>query len=430
MRAALVPLLALLAIAPAFAALGAQSLPANVRVTNVLGPANEVSIAVNPLDGQQLLIGAKDYSLGNDPACGVHSVWAGVYRSSDGGATWQEGRIPGFPGDAPGVLTGYPCSSDPVVAFDGFGRAHYNGLAYNGDQPFSLSTVYVATSLDGGATWPVIDRVLDLPDRFAFNDKEWFAFDPVTGTATEVWDVLGPGGGVTAATCPAGLACVVAQTDLGGLFPTVAVGPDSVVHVATFDFDHVNYLSAAHGVPFGAGRDVAGLQEIGGQPNSGYRVLTDPTVAVDPGDGQRVYIVWPDARRDVSDIYGIASSDGGATWTPPFRINDDAAGHSNFMPAIGVAPNGRVDVSFLDRRDDPGNRYNVEYVASSYDHGATWVNTRVGEVGFDGTGCFHQEGPKFIGDYQGVASTNSAAHPVWADSRNGRCDVYTASLPR
>jgi hypothetical protein len=416
------------------------AVPANVRVTNALGPANEVAIAVNPVDNDQLLIGAKDYSLGNTMPCGepggrgVHNVWAGAYYSKDGGATWTEGRIPGFPGDVPNALAGYHCSSDPMVAFDALGNAHYIGLLYSGfdavTPAFSTSAMFVATSLDGGATWPIIDRFMDLPGPTAFfNDKEWFAFDPVTNQATVVWDLLSFGG-VSVATCPAGLACAPTQVRLNGQLPTVAVGPDSVVHVASDNFGNVFYASAAHGAPFVNGRNVAGAREIGGVPNSNYRAITEPAVAVDPSDGRNVYIVWPDGRNDGGDILGIASHDGGATWTQPFRVNDDPVGKAQFMPAISVAPNGRVDVSFLDRRDDPGNRFNVEYVASSYDHGATWVNTRVGEVGFDGTGCYHQAGFTFIGDYQGVASTNATAHPVWADSRNGRCDVYTASVPR
>ncbi|MCA1812607.1 MAG: glycoside hydrolase [Halobacteriales archaeon] len=441
-RPALVLALAVLSIAPAFAALGpgTSATPVNVRVTNVLGPANEVSIAVNPLDASQLLIGAKDYSLTGVATCGepggtgAHNVWAGVYSSADGGATWRESRMPGFPGDIPPTaLTGYPCSSDPVVAFDNLGHAHYTGLAYNGYDPLtpqvSFSTVWVATSLDGGVTWPVITHLQDLPGPTGFfNDKQWFAFDPVTGTGTVVWDLLSYGG-VAVANCPLGIACATTQVRIAGGLPTVAIGPDSVVHVATNN-GAVYHASAARGAPFVNGRNVASWQQVCCLPNTNYRWINEPAIGADPGSGQNVYIAFSDSRRDEGDIYVISSHDGGATWGGAVRVNDDAAGKAQFMPALSVAPNGRVDVSFLDRRDDPGNRFNVEYVASSYDGGATWLNTRVADVGSDGTGCFHQAGFKFIGDYQGVASTDSAAHPVWPDSRNGRCDVYTASVPR
>src|SRR5437763_543061 len=48
--------------------------------------------------------------------------WAGHYRSTDGGATWESDLVPGFPGDAspeglssPVHDAGWKIGSDPVI---------------------------------------------------------------------------------------------------------------------------------------------------------------------------------------------------------------------------------------------------------------------------------------------------------------------------
>jgi hypothetical protein len=454
--ALLAALLAALPALPAGMGLDAQVSPPNVRVTTAQGPANEVHVAVNPLDPDNLVAAAKDYTIGTAAPCGepgargTYNVWAGYYWSTDGGHTWGNGLMPGYPGGLPGsvsLLTGYQCSSDPVVAFDGLGHAHYLGLAYQGFTPagtlVSTNMLWLATSLDGGATWPVILKVAELPYPAFFNDKEWFAIDPVTNIATVTWtEFLPVATNIMVARCVLGEAC---SPPLAITLPFVesvqgsapAVGPDGTVHVVWNDYRSrcIRYTSAPLGSAFLVpDRCIApNVQFVGGQPNSGYRTPSMPAVAVDRSGGphdNHVYVAWTDGRSDASDIYAVRSPDGGATWTAAFRVNGDPLGRSNFFPAVGVAPSGRADIAFYDRRDDPANRFNLLYLASSTDGGLTWPNTRVGEVPFDGTGCYHQQGFSFIGDYIGVASTDANAFPVWADSRNGRCDVYTAIVPR
>src|SRR6266511_3041571 len=57
---------------------------------------NEPTVAVNPHNTQVAVAGANDYCaqiVNGD-------VWAGYYRSTNGGASWKDSLVPGYPADA------------------------------------------------------------------------------------------------------------------------------------------------------------------------------------------------------------------------------------------------------------------------------------------------------------------------------------------
>jgi len=57
--------------------------PENVDATTTIGPDNEVAVAVNPTDPDNLIAGSKDYALG--PSGNGYIVWAGYFYSRDSG---------------------------------------------------------------------------------------------------------------------------------------------------------------------------------------------------------------------------------------------------------------------------------------------------------------------------------------------------------
>src|SRR5919199_520768 len=56
---------------------------------------NEPTVAVNPHDTSVVVAGANDYCA----AIVNGDVWAGYYRSTDGGSSWQDSLVPGYPAD-------------------------------------------------------------------------------------------------------------------------------------------------------------------------------------------------------------------------------------------------------------------------------------------------------------------------------------------
>lgn len=55
------------------------------------------------------------------------------------------------------------------------------------------------------------------------------------------------------------------------------------------------------------------------------------------------------------DVMFARSVNGGLTWNAPVRINDDSTQTAwQWFGTMSVAPNGRIDVVWLDTRDNPG----------------------------------------------------------------------------
>ena len=62
------------------------------------------------------------------------------------------------------------------------------------------------------------------------------------------------------------------------------------------------------------------------------------------------------------------SADDGARWGPVRRLNDDPVGNgrTQYLPRLSMAPDGRLDAMFYDRRDDDEDVLNN--VSYTYSH--------------------------------------------------------------
>jgi hypothetical protein len=460
---------------------GAQGL-ANVRVTTANGPASEVTLAGNPKDPRNLVGGAKDFTLGTDPApgCSKYNVWSGVYWSRDGGATWGNALMPGYPGDANAtLLSHYTCNSDPVVVFGADGTAYYSGLAYGsaqgastgglcpGDQaaPLCGGSVWLARSQDGGATWGDFVNVAVSDSRTVGLDKQWFATDPsnagnlvmtwIQFTAVAAYFLIAASfdGGLTW-TPPLTLAeldapvhqfampqfgndgsVYVVWHNFGAAGPTGLPPPAVPLPVGQPGTPQVMFTKtqAAGSPSFTPAVGIAPVHDIRSPlANGEFRTTSIPSLAVQragPHAGT-LYVVWADQQGDQSDILFVKSSDGGATWSAPAKVNQDATANDQFMTWVTTDEEGGVDVAFYDRGYDANNTLLDLTVARSVDDGATWRQVRVTTQSWAvPEGCYHQQGFPFIGDYMGLVASDGALHPFWADGRSGRCEVMTASIP-
>jgi len=89
---------------------------------------------------------------------------------------------------------------------------------------------------------------------------------------------------------------------------------------------------------------------------------------------------------------------------------------------MSVAPNGRIDVIWLDTRDDPGGYNSALYYSNSIDGGTTWSsNERLSDY-FDPHVGWPQQ--QKMGDYFDMVSDSNGAYLAWAATFNGEQDVY------
>lgn len=411
---------------------------------------NEVDIAVNPTNPLNIVAAANDYA---QPS-GAH--WVGAYWSHDGGKTWDQQLLPGFPGSREiSTLTGMGASGDPALAFDTKGNVYLAGIAFAvspvpGPNPGRDSIVFVAKSADGGKTYPQITTVARSISKFTFHDKEWIGTDPTNDYVYVVWTRFNAGavgemvfarstnGGLTWSVPRILSNATTGEFQVQGAYPMVTA--DGILHITWIDFqtNRLRYVrSTDHGASFSDPVDIASVTALPGRlPNANFRAATLPQGAADIGYSEyqgSLYLTWNDHRNNDSDVYLTFSRDGGNTWSEERRVNTDPVGNGKdqFMPDIAVTEQGYVILVWYDRRDDPNNTVIRPYFAISTDGGLNFTEMPVG-VTFDGNNggtSFLSSEPHLIGDYIGIASSPTIAYLAWADTRHGtpsdsNSDIY------
>ena len=170
-----------------------------------------------------------------------------------------------------------------------------------------------------------------------------------------------------------------------------------------------------------------------GTPTSTSDWLGPVAPGVDVKTGN-IYVAWENMGAGTPTIMFMRSTDNGRTWSTPLKVNDgDGKRDWDFpdaFPAMGVAPNGRIDVAWYDYRNDAGLKegdrratFQDVYYASSTDGGRSFSkNVRINDRTID-----RRFGPDqgSINGPVGVASTDKMAFLAWDDTRNG--NTTTAS---
>lgn len=438
----------------------------NVQVTHDTYAAHsEPAIAENPRNPLNLVGGSKYFT---DPAHYVFKI--GYSYSFDGGCTWTDGgQLPGF-GRA--ALT-----SDVSFAFDTHNDV-YAAVLFT-DASDKGGGIAVSRSADGGRTFGQPVTVYADPTGAVFSDKPWIAVDttsgPRAGAIYIVWSYDTNGACGDGNTCSQGLA-FSRSTDGGRTFSPVrqvegsapfcdypamgrpasstrcdgalgaipAVEPDGTLAVANDYIDVqtsgkptklVVQTSPDGGDTWSAPTLVTTIADIPFmfRPER-YRNFSLPAFASSPRPGE-LYVTWAGEQHGDADVLFSRSTDNGRTWSAPVRVNDDPPGDgaNQFQPALAVAPDGVISVSFFDTRVDPAHQRIDVFLAQSRNGGVSFLpNVRVTTTSFDPAvdAPLDGSGAQFIGDYQGLAADDRVVHPLWNDTRTGKQELFTAAVGR
>jgi hypothetical protein len=106
---------------------------------------DEPTVTINPRNPRVMTAGANDYC----PVTITGGLWFGFYYSADGGRSWTNSLLPGYPMDTSvegqeSPLFGFVNNaSDPSQAWDNSGHLYYGGIGFN--RPFgSGGAIFVA----------------------------------------------------------------------------------------------------------------------------------------------------------------------------------------------------------------------------------------------------------------------------------------------
>ena len=420
---------------------------------------NETAIAVNPANPSNLVaVFQGRYGMTGPSGCFFAFTL-------NGGKNWNPG------GRAPLQRIDDECF-DPSVAADAAGNFYYSYIDV--DVSFTEADDMVAKSIDGGRTFATFsvavnqvpgDTSSPSPDKdfigvdagagSPFRASLYVGFTDFIGGGENIEVVVSRDGGSTWS-APVVVARPVKnerpRMDRFGALPVIAA--DGTVHMFYSEFPDspvMGQLSVRHSrstdggatwsppVAVGSGLPSPGFFDLrnadpqfGITPNRGMNGFTYPAATVAP-DGT-LYVAWVDfplgscvlftafdnpACSD-ADVRLSSSRDGGTSWSAPVKVSDDTGASDQFLPWIAAHPDGRLSLSWLDRRSDPSNISYDAFYTNTLDGLNFLPNVRIS------TGSSLLGVNDFIGHYTGLAVSGSSVFPVWGDTRNGSSDIFTA----
>jgi hypothetical protein len=204
---------------------------------------------------------------------------------------------------------------------------------------------------------------------------------------------------------------------LGSSGPTIAIGEANKIHIAwrsvlSFGIYYLN--STDGGISFSKERNIT---------DSSAQPIDTPIIAA---GGGMVGIVWKDMRNAGAtgiDIFFAGSSDGGKSFGPNLRVNDDTTNSPQGWPSIAINETTHVSIAWFDKRNAD---FDI-YFTSSSDGGSTFGDGLDNNNDFkvnDDVGTEGQWYPSIIMDENGYV------YLAWIDWRDGvNGNVFFARSP-
>ena len=389
---------------------------------NMVGDAaNEPSITIDPTDPNKMAIGWRQF---NSVASNFRQ--GGWAYTVNGGTSWT----------FPGVLQNNVFRSDPVLASNETGTFYYLSLIANFRDD-------IWRSLNRGQTWAQLGPATG-------GDKQWFTIDRTSssghGFQYQSWSLNASDygdrqftrsidGGFTwmdPITIPNGPSFGTLDVDtngnlfLGGVSPITGrlwcVRSSDARNAAIIPtFDQATEVNLDGQVVIGS--------EINPEGLVGQVFLAVDRSGTSTNDN--VYMLASVQRlgnATGSDVMFSRSTDGGKTFSIPRRINDDPLNPNkwHWFGTLSVAPNGRIDVVWLDSRNAANNRDSQLFYSYSPDGGVSWSANVVISNSFDPSLGYPNQAK--MGDYITIVSDASAGNVAYCATFNGEEDIYSVRI--
>jgi hypothetical protein len=385
---------------------------------NITGDAaNEPSICVDPTNGNKMAIGWRQFN-----SVTSNFRQAGWGFTTNGGTSWT----------FPGVLENNVFRSDPVLGANDTGNFFYLSLLGN-----FFDSMW--RSLDGGQSWMNI-----APARGG--DKQWFTIDNTNSTGHgfhyQFWSTEGNNyngrqftrstdGGFTWSNpinIPNAPAWGTLDVDSNG---NLFIGGVNLNTGQVWCERSTNAKNGAVTPSFDQSTAVNLKGDIDvGEPINPEGLVGQIFLAIDRSGGStnnNIYMlasVLPSGFAGGSDVMLVRSTNGGQSFDSARRINTDPINHDkwHWLGTLAVAPNGRIDVLWLDTRNAANNTDSQLFYSYSIDGGDNWSPNIQVSNSFDPSLGYPNQAK--MGDYMTIVSDNNGGNVAYCATFNGEEDIY------
>jgi hypothetical protein len=409
-----------------------------VSVANITndGPAdngdNEVDIAVNPTNTQNLIAAWNDYGPGD--SCGLG-------YSLNGGRTWTTSWLPGITAAGGNAKFDYG-GGDPSVGFLNDGTAVLSCASW-GASKSQPSAVWSSRSTDGGRTWEAAQQLTfglslgHLQDHNMltidrYGNRALVAYTVWNGYRARSFALVSSDGGRTYAG-PYEIAPDYKKNAVDRFDVSLAGAPDGTIYATTGIWQFVNEWNEQAVVvsqmrpgetKFTRSVKVRDLVPAPfNLPGESWRTSMQASIGVE-ADGT-VDLLTGDFATGNLDMYLARSTDHGLSFPSQVNLTNDAS--DQVMPWMSIAPNGRIDTIFYDYNRSTGL---MDAVYGQVPAKGSTMSRTVIQTGIDGDAQPPRgEGhTPFMGDYLGIDSTDTVVAVSWTGNGPDSQDVYSATL--
>lgn len=401
----------------------------NVLISSQFEP-EEVTIAINPKNTQQIIAGANITS---------------AYYSNDAGLTWQRHTV---------LCDKFGVYGDPLVFWDTAQTAYFMHLSFPNPKITPdgnwVDRIVTNTSKDYGKTYTNCYAVGK--NNKKVQDKHWACVDKKTNTIHVTWTQFdkyesnaptdtsiirysnSSDGGQTWAE-PKKISyypgdCVDSDNTVEGAVP--CMGPNGEIYVAWAGPKGLVFNKSTNGgktflekeliiAPIKNGWDykVDGLFRANGMPFITCDLSNSPYKG-------RIYISWSDEKNGEKnkDVFIVFSDDKGESWTEPILVTYHPNHKEQFMPFMSIdQTTGYLYLLYYSRQNFADSFLTDVYMAISKNGGLKFDYYKVNQKPF-------KPAPEvFFGDYIGLSAVNSNVRPIWMQIDDKKeLNIYTAII--
>ena len=399
----------------------------NYRISSVNQNPVEPSVAINPLNTDEVAVGA---------------VLEYYYFSTDGGIQWKSDTL----------SSPYGVYGDPVLQFDAKGRLYYFHLS---DYPKGYWIDRIVCQYTDTYTNAASFSKGSFPKPFGrkAQDKHWIDIDPATGVIYMTWtqfdkydskNFMDSSRIMFSKSIDRGVSwsdpkiisfyngdCLDGDKTVEGAVPVLGI--NGTLFVTWTGPRGLMMQESSDGGETWLPVERCLMQQPGGwdfKIPGIYRCNGLPVLNVDRSNGKHkgtLYLSWSDQRNGTkdTDVWLSKSSDEGKNWSKPIRVNQDKTKTHQFMSTFTIdQSDGTLHFLFYDRSTAKQPLETQVVWVSSADGAKHFNQQRISQKSFI-------PNPKvFFGDYIAIAAANGRVVPVWVRLDRDRASLWTANLNR